>query len=193
MSSKPQTSLVWNALKYEETQYSNNCPRSTIFSLAKEHENNLFLVGNEEETLLDKINSMEENQIRNCVRRSFQEAWKEQLNTFSKAEAFKDYKDQILYERYLDVIKNRRKRVSMSKLRLSDHCLMIEEGRHRRPLMPREERICPHCPGLIETEEHFLMECIGYEDREALFEKICMAAPQFANLSTHDKDIRHKT
>ena len=189
MDKKPQTSLVWNAFKYEETKYNNNCPRNTIFSLAKEYENNLFIENEEKGTLLDKINSMEDSKIRDCVRHSFQEAWKEQLTTFSKADTFKQFKDQITYERYLDTVKNRKRRVSMAKMRLSDHCLMIEEGRHCRPILPREERICPLCPGVIETEEHFLMECTAYEHRDLLFDKVTATAPQFANLNPHDQFI----
>ena len=188
MDSKPQTSLVWNALKYEETQHNNNCTRSTIFSLAKEYENNLFnLSENGEGTLLEKINEMESGKIRDSVRYSFHEAWKEQLNSFPKADTFKHFKDQIICERYLYIIKNRKKRVSMAKLRLSDHCLMIEEGRHRRPTVPRNERYCPHCPDCVETEEHFLIECPAYEDREYLFEKVQTIAPQFVNLNTSEK------
>ena len=189
MDKKPQTSLVWNALRYEETQYNNNCSRSTIFSLAKDYENNLFNFSeNQEGTLLEKIKGMEDDKIRDSVRYSFQEAWKEQLDTFPKADTFKNFKDQIIFERYLYITKNRKKRVSMTKLRLSDHCLMIEEGRHKRPTIPREG-YCPHCPDSIETEEHFLIECPAYEDRELLFNKVKNVAPQFTNLNSRDKFI----
>ena len=92
-------------------------------------------------------------------------------------------------ERYLQVTKNRKHRVSLTKLRLSDHCLMIEEGRHKRPITPREERFCPHCPGVVETEEHFFTQCVAYEGREDLFNKIIQIAPQFSNLNNHDKFI----
>ena len=184
---KSQSSLVWNALKYEESQYNNNCQRTTIFSIAKRHENLLFTTN--EGSLLDRIKELEEDKIRDTIRNCFQEAWKEQLNTFSKADTFKEFKDSIGMERYLLVIKNRKHRVSLSKLRLSDHCLMIEEGRHKRPITPREERFCPHCPGVVETEEHFITQCVAYEGRATLFNKIMEKAPQFNNLNNHDKFI----
>ena len=187
MDAKSQSSLVWNALRYEESQYNNNCQRPTIFSMVKRHENLLFT--SNEGSLVERINELEEDKIRDTVRHCFQEAWKEQLDTFSKADTFKLFKDNIIMERYLQVIKNRKHRVSLSKLRLSDHCLMIEEGRHKRPLTPREERFCPHCPGVVETEEHFIIECPAYEGRADLLDKIVQKAPQFNNLNNHDKFI----
>ena len=34
---------------------------------------------------------------------------------------------------------------AFTKLRLSDHNLMIEEGRRKRPMLPRNERLCNTC------------------------------------------------
>ena len=184
---KSQSSLVWNALRYEETQYNNNCQRATIFSAARRHENLLF--SSNEGTLLERIKGLEDDKIRDTIRHCFLEDWKDQLNTFSKADTFKKFKDTIIMERYLQVIKNRKHRVSLTKLRLSDHCLMIEEGRHKRPITPREERFCPHCPGVVESEEHFFTQCVAYEGRADLFDRIRQIAPQFSNLNDHDKFI----
>ena len=47
----------------------------------------------------------------------------------------------------------------MTKLRLSNHELMIEKGRHLN--LPINERKCPFCP-LVEDEAHFLMQCHIY-------------------------------
>ena len=43
----------------------------------------------------------------------------------------------------------------MSKLRLSDHKLQIEVGRHSKT--PNEARICQFCQLNIEKEVHFLL------------------------------------
>ena len=40
---------------------------------------------------------------------------------------------------------------------------MIEEGRRKRPIIPREERICKTC-NKIEDEIHFLVDCDKYKD-----------------------------
>ena len=48
-------------------------------------------------------------------------------------------------------------RSQVTKLRLSNHRLAIETGRHHE--VPRDERFCTFCPGHIEDEFHFLFEC----------------------------------
>ena len=90
-------------------------------------------------------------------------------------------------EPYLNDIKSRKVRVAITKLtlRLSDHCLMMEEGRHHRPIVPRDQRFCPYCPGEIEDEEHFFTKCTGY-DRAPLFDSIILRVPQFGNLDDHN-------
>ena len=37
---------------------------------------------------------------------------------------------------------------------------MIEVGRHKN--LPKEIRFCPFCPDKMETEAHFLFECLPY-------------------------------
>ena len=63
-------------------------------------------------------------------------------------------------EGYLTDIKNIVDRVSMSKLRLSNHRLVIETGRHKK--IGKLDRKCPFCPSKIEDEEHFLTTCPTY-------------------------------
>ncbi len=72
----------------------------------------------------------------------------------------------------------------MAKFRMSDHCLMIEKGRHWK--LPREERTCPFCPDKIEDEKHFLIECYGY-NHEELTSNVIQIAPNFANLNPNAK------
>ena len=59
---------------------------------------------------------------------------------------------------------------------------MIEEGRHKRPLVPKEERFCPFCPSKIENEIHFLTQCRAYKNRNGLFNMIKTEVSNFANL-----------
>ena len=104
--------------------------------------------------------------------------WKEQLGTFFKATTFSEFKDTVKLEKYLTDVKCRKHRISLSKLRLSDHCLMIEVGGHAHPIVPREQRFCPHCPNIVESEIHFLTECPVYY-RAPLFTKVMVYVPQF--------------
>ena len=50
----------------------------------------------------------------------------------------------------------------MTKLRLSNHLLHIETGRHEK--IEGKQRWCPFCPTSIEDEINFLVECPTYKE-----------------------------
>ena len=59
----------------------------------------------------------------------------------------------------------------MTKIRLSNHTLNIETGRHNK--IPKNKRFCPFCPNLVEDEMHFLLFCPTYTtNRVSLFQKL---------------------
>ena len=99
------------------------------------------------------------------------------------------YLKTVKFESYLTDIKNRKHRVTFTKYRLSDHCLMIEKGRHKWPLVPREERYCPFCTSTVESEIHFLTQCSAYKDRTELFDFIEREVPNFVNLDNKSQFI----
>ena len=90
---------------------------------------------------------------------------------------------------YLSDIKNRKYRVTFTKFRLSDHCLMIKKGGHKCPKIPREQRFFPFCHTKVEDESHFLMQCVLYENRNELFMAAETEAPNFTNLNTQEQFI----
>ena len=55
---------------------------------------------------------------------------------------------------------------SIAKLRTGNHSLRIETGRHSRPRLPAEQRLCLTCNSniSIEDERHFISECSAYSD-----------------------------
>ena len=65
-------------------------------------------------------------------------------------------------ENYLLKIHNTKNRIAMSKLRLSNHCLLIESGRHLK--LDQNLRVCQFCPNEIEDEMHFLLFCPTYKE-----------------------------
>jgi hypothetical protein len=76
---------------------------------------------------------------------------------------FVSLKCNFSYENYLHHIKFRDHRVNFTKMCISNHLLNIEGALFKaRPIVPRDERWCPHCLSLghksIEDEEHFLCE-----------------------------------
>lgn len=98
-------------------------------------------------------------------------------------------KDKFCYENYLDQIPNRNHRRALTKLRLSNHCLKIEKGRYKRPIIPREDRVCEFCieqgNRVVEDEVHFLLSCPALSElRDDTIHKIEIVN---RNLSLSDK------
>ena len=63
-------------------------------------------------------------------------------------------------EKYLTNIKEYQGREDITRLRLSNHNLLIEIGWYQK--IPKEKRFCPFCPTVVESEVHFLIECPTY-------------------------------
>ena len=95
-----------------------------------------------------------------------QRQWLNDVNSSSKCDSFKQFKNRVKFENYLTDVSNRKHRVAMSKLCTSDHTLMIEQGRRKRPRIERSFRTCPKCEGCIENECHFLVACAIYTSRD---------------------------
>ena len=95
--------------------------------------------------------------------------WASKVVRSSKDSAYFIFKKTITYEPYLSLIRYRKHRVSYTKLRLSDHPLMIEAGRHFKFKIQQEERICPLCNNgaYSEDEIHFVMKCTQFEELRA--------------------------
>ena len=88
----------------------------------------------------------------------------------------------------------RKSRIVLSKLRLSDHKLVIEEGRKTKPKTPTNDRICALCNNsvneTIEDEVHFLFDCTWRKytaHREKFINEICKMIAQVKNLGSRQK------
>lgn len=95
------------------------------------------------------------------------------INSGNKLRTYATFKCQFSCESYLNVLKFR-ERQALSKFRTSAHKLEIERGRYTVPKTPVCNRICKQCnTGLVEDEEHFLLECPRYRlGRNTLFNLI---------------------
>ena len=108
----------------------------------------------------------------------YQEAWAQIQNENSKLRTYSKIKTIIRKEQYLQKIQVVKHRNALSKLRLSNHKLNIEVGRHKR--IAKENRFCPFCVDNIEDEVHFLIECELYKNsRENLWEELHLVNPNF--------------
>ena len=99
-----------------------------------------------------------------------------------KLRLYKSIKNSFGIEPYL-YINVEKYRVAMSRLRLSSHNLGIEVGRHVRPMVPVDKRLCVECEGEIDDEVHFLTVCKKYKSiRKDMLEQVCIGNPLVAQL-----------
>ena len=82
---------------------------------------------------------------------------------------------------------NRKERVTMTKLRVSDHRLMVEEGRWKN--ISRLDRKCYMCHEQVEDEVHFLTNCRLYGKHNTYWNTVYNKAPQTRQLTNTDKFI----
>ena len=95
------------------------------------------------------------------------------INQSNKLRVYRTFKTKYEYEDYLDEITNIKHRINFTKLRISNHSLEIEKGRHQRPYVKPKDRVCQTCKLETEDEAHFLLRCPTYQMlRETLFAKM---------------------
>ena len=82
-------------------------------------------------------------------------------NPGSKLRTYSLLKTEIGLEKYLTEVTSVHDRTILTKLRLSNHSLMIEKGRHLN--LEINQRLCPLCSLSIEDELHFVMFCNIYQ------------------------------
>ena len=169
---KSDNTLVKQAYLYELNHSQN---RISIENTAKTFNDNL-------NALLNKgidIYQLSKNKLKQYILSIYCEKWKNSLSTSSKADTYKVFKTIPKFENYLECIKNIKHLKSFVKVSLSDHNLMIEEGRRKRPMIPRNERLCDTC-NKLENEIHFLIECDNYKcERFEKFKTITEEVPTF--------------
>ena len=120
-----------------------------------------------------------------------QNAFETIRNEDSKLRTYAVFKTLNGFEKYLLHIKNPKTRSTITKLRLSNHNLLIETGRHKKGKWEKkkEMRICPLCHEGIEDEAHFLLYCPIYNRlREELFRNI-NTPTNFQHYSNNEKLI----
>lgn len=101
----------------------------------------------------------------------------------SKLRTYHLAKSVIGMEKYLTEIRSLSERTYLSKLRLSNDRLCIESDRHKG--VEAKFRFCPFCPRHVETEIHFMLDCVIYSHiREDLFHKMTQTNQCFPHLTS---------
>ena len=84
------------------------------------------------------------------------QAWSNEINTSSKLSTNKEFKTLVNSEKYLQIVNNFFICRQLTRFRISNHQLLLEEGRHRGtdPI----DRRCKFCDmNCVESEIHFLL------------------------------------
>ena len=186
---KTNNPYVQQAFNYERRRPTS--ATSTFFSSMDRHTEEVYNIRQSffpYENPYENLTELTIEEQRVVTREIFVRKWENRLALSSKADTYVKFKTDMKFEPYL-LHNNRKERVMMSKLRLSDHKLMIEVGRHQRPQIPRPERKCLMCSESIEDEVHFLTDCRLYGHRQQYWETIYNRVPQISNHSNTDRFI----
>ena len=63
----------------------------------------------------------------------------------NKLRTYRTYKSSFTREPYIDLIRNRNQKSSLTRLRTGSHFLGVEKGRWSRPVTPLSQRTCAYC------------------------------------------------
>ncbi len=123
------------------------------------------------------------------INNHYQNLFDNKLNSIddkSKLNFYKELNPNFCLKPYLTT-SNFEYRKLITKLRISDHSLLIEKGRHFK--IPREERLCLKCK-IIDDEKHFLLDCSSNSNfRTSFFNDLTIENENFLNLPNSEKII----
>ena len=129
-------------------------------------------------------NMVSKKRVKIIFKENYTSNWIINLRNSPLASAYATHKNNYEFEGYLTHVKIKKHRNALAKLRLSDHDLQIQKGRHSRPKTPRNERKCLTCTEYIEDEAHFLLECKDDEKHKLDFiNTIECTYPEITNIS----------
>ena len=124
--------------------------------------------------------------LQRLIDKFYQDSFAEIRIQNSKLRTYSILKTERGIVEYLFNVKNLKQRILLSKLRLSDHNLMIESGRHRK--IVKENRLCPFCPKAIEDEIHFMLDCPCYTNlRNETWHQAVRDVPGFTRFNPQEK------
>ena len=99
------------------------------------------------------------------------------------------FKTKFSQENYIEFLSNKKYQCTISHFRVSSHRLGIETGRHEKPRVPPELRLCKYCESeAVDDELHFLINCeFNLRDRQILFSLLDENIDNFYSLTDIDK------
>ena len=125
-------------------------------------------------------------ELERALEDQFVDKWRILTSRKPKLRTYCTFKTTFETEPYVTFYHNRKERSLLAQLRLGILPIHSETGRYRN--VPVSERLCFNCENVIEDEEHFLLECVLYENpRHILFDTVMTALPTFDILSKEEK------
>ena len=92
-------------------------------------------------------------------------------------------------ECYLSINMDTTYKKCIARFRVSSHRLGIETGRHQKPPIPADNRVCAYCPGpLLDDELHLITQCRYHlTERTKLYDTAKMHIAELGDCSNYDK------
>ena len=104
---------------------------------------------------LESLSNSSIAQVSKNIENNYLKFWQGVITAFKKLDFYRKFKQDFSVSSYIGILRNRGTRKSFVKFYVSNHKLCIESGRHRRPVLPHEERVCAVCKNNeIEDETH---------------------------------------
>ena len=138
------------------------------------------------------IYTLTKKQVNNICLNDYDRRWCIKIRESPKAISYGIFKTTVFYEKYLSEIKNKKYKIALSRFRLSNHNLLIENGRHSRPRIARNERKCFLCKNIVEDEKHFITNCPLYsKQRLILYQYMGSNSIHFNSLETDEEKFTY--
>ena len=128
------------------------------------------------------------NELENC----YAQKWIKEINDLDRHPILRTYigfKNKFCQEKYIERLNIRKYQRAISRFRVSSHRLGIETGRHQKPSLPPDKRLCKYCKsGKVDDELHFLVHCDFHSKiRKLFYSQLCEIISDFHRLKDVDK------
>lgn len=177
--SKPETTILYKTYTMLKNKVNIGCTDSNNWAyqikliLDRSGFSNIWLLQHTSPYLI--------NLIKTRILDNYYQSWYANINNTSKLETYCLIKHTFGFEEYLDFIKDKKIRISLTQFRVSSHDLNIEVGRYTN--ITRNQRICTNCSmNILECEYHFLLVCPKYRDLRIKF-----FPPYYCHWPTYNK------
>ena len=99
------------------------------------------------------------------------------------------FKTKFSQENYIEFLSNKKYQRTISCFRVSSRRLGIETGRHEKPRVPPELRLCKYCESeAVDDELHFFYQLwFSFKSRQILFSVLGVNTDNFYSLTDIDK------